>query len=192
MSTSVLFFGGYNATENQVKSWVASAQGLRSDVDFRGFPWPSGAASDDRSAVAGFRNAGLFKAAVKAVEASTAETVYLVGHSSGCAIANAVDEAFKDHDKIVLVSLDGFAPSKGQLARPSTQVWAAECEGVKSRNYHKGLKGRLKVYPATDCKTMWALHFSVVNTSANDADVPDVKGGWKNGYVNCRANLCWL
>lgn len=192
MSTCVFFFGGYNATENDVKAWVASAKGQKSAAEFSAYPWPRGAASDDRSAVTGFKNAGMFKTAVKAVESSNADLIYLVGHSSGCAIANAVDEALKDHSKIVLVSLDGFKPSREQLKRASTQVWGAECDGVKSRNYHDALKGQLKVYTATNCKTMWALHFSLVNSAANDKDVPNIKGGWVNGYVNCRANLVWL
>jgi hypothetical protein len=32
----------------------------------------------------------------------------------------------------------------------------------------------------------------VVNTAANDKDVPNIKGGWVNGYKNCKANLAWL
>ena len=45
----------------------------------------------------------------------------------------------------------GRFTSREQLARPSTQVWAAECGSATSRN-HDGLKkaigGRLKIYGA--------------------------------------------
>ena len=89
---------------------------------------------------------------------------------------------------LVLVSLDGFTPDGEQLKRSSTQVWGAMCAGVKSRNYHGKLGSRLKVYPATDCKTDWALHFSVVNSAATDKLVPTRQ----KGYFKCEANLVWL
>lgn len=41
---------------------------------------------------------------------------------------------------------------------------------------------------AGDCKSPWALHFSVVNAAASDASVKDVS----TGYANCRANLVWM
>jgi hypothetical protein len=191
MSTCVFYFGGYNATETDMKVWLGSAQSQKADVRFSAFAWPSGAASDSTSAVTSFRKAGKYASALAAVQASDAELIYLVGHSSGCAIANAVDRGLKDHSKIVLVALDGFAPDRNQLARPGTQVWAAECDGVKSRNYNalkKVVGGQLKVYPATNCKTSWALHFSLVNSAANDKAVTSIR----TGYAGCRANLAWM
>ena len=161
------------------------------DVQFSAFAWPRGAGADAPSAVTTFNKSGQFDAAASAIRSSDAELIYIVGHSSGCAIANAVDRSLKDHGKVVLVALDGFGPDRKQLARSNTQVWAAECDGVKSRN-HRSLKaavgGRLKVYTATDCKTAWALHFSLVNAAANDSAVKDIA----TGYANCRANLVWL
>jgi hypothetical protein len=156
------------------------------------YAWPAGASADKTSAVATFRSAGTFDKAVSDINASSKDSVYIVGHSSGCAIANAVDRAVKDHDRVGLVALDGFLPDGAQLARPSTQVWAAEGsrEGV-SRN-HDDLKeaigGRLKIYKATGCTTLMALHFSLVNAAATDASVPDIP----SGYTNCRANLVWM
>ena len=73
--------------------------------------------------------------------------------------------------------------------RPSTQVWAAVCGNTKSLNYPKGqVGGRLNVYEATDCKKLWALHFSLVNAAATDGTVH----GIATGYFQCRANLVWL
>ena len=191
MSTCVFYFGGYNATENDVKAWLASARAQEPGVQFTAYPWPRGAGPGASSAVGTFMSTGRFESAIGAVESSGAETIYIVGHSSGCAIANSVDRKLKDHSRVVLVSLDGFVPDSKQRARMNTQVWAAECQGRKSRNYagSKGVVGgRLKVYSATNCKTSWALHFSLVNAGANDAAVKSIA----TGYARCRANLIWM
>ena len=47
---------------------------------------------------------------------------------------------------------------------------------------------RLKIYKATDCNHEWALHFSVVNSAANDKAVTSIAAG----YAQCRANLMWM
>ena len=76
-----------------------------------------------------------------------------------------------------------------QLDRETTQVWGAVCEGVHSRNFpNSSLKGRRRIYTAKDCKTMWALHFSLVNAAATDDLVHNVA----TGYANCQANLLFL
>lgn len=191
MGTSVFYFGGYLASKTDINLWLGSARGLQPDVDFNGWAWPSGADSGQQAAVTGARKAGILKQALEAIGRSTADKVYIVGHSSGCAIANAVDEALKDHDRVVLVALDGFSPSPGQLARASTQAWAAECDGKVSGNYRRlkeAVGGRLKVWRATDAKGAWALHFSVVNAAASDRSVKKVQ----QGYANCRTNLMWM
>jgi hypothetical protein len=191
MSTYVLFIGGYHATQTDMNVWLGSAKAQQPDVDFDALPWPPGAGADANGAVSSFTKAGQYGSAITAIESSGADRIYIVGHSSGCAIANAVDRGLKDHSNVVLVALDGFSPNGKQLARPSTQVWAAVCGDVKSRNY-KALKeavgARLQVYKATDCKTMWALHFSLVNAAASDKVVKDIR----TGYAQCRANLVWL
>jgi hypothetical protein len=191
MSQQVFFFGGFHATQTDMNVWSGNAQAQKPDVGFNAFPWPSGAGADAASAVSKFASAGTLESALAAIRASAADTIYLVGHSSGCAIANAVDDRLDNHDKIVLVALDGFAPGRKQLARASTQVWAAECDGAKSKNYgplKKAAGGRLQVYAATACKTVWALHFSLVNAAASDDAVKSIA----TGYANCRANLAWM
>ncbi|MCP5450590.1 MAG: hypothetical protein H6972_08620 [Gammaproteobacteria bacterium] len=219
MSTFVLFFGGWRATPADMQAWQGSAKAQRSNVDFDAIPWPSGAASDASSAISVFTKRGGYKSAIAALQSSKADKIYIVGHSSGCAIANAVDAGLTDHSNIVLVALDGFVPNRKQLARQSTQVWAARtlklpfltlsanCVPKKgeqaddkciSRNY-RGLKNavgsRLQVYfAAPDCTTKWALHFSLVNSAANDKLVTgktsvDIVA---KGYSQCIANLVWL
>jgi hypothetical protein len=188
MSAFVVFFGGYQATQSNMDAWLTSAKGLKPNVEFSAFPWPHSASSGANSAVAAFTKSGQFKSAVAAIEASKADTIYIVGHSSGCAIANAVDKGLKDTSKVVLVALDGFTPDSNQLKRSSTQVWGAVCGDVKSMNYPGQAGGRRRIYEAKDCKTKWALHFSLVNAAATDSLVKSIA----TGYVQCRANLAWL
>jgi hypothetical protein len=189
MSTSVYFFGGYEASQTDIDLWLRSTKQQKPNIAFFGFPWPDDTPSTPAdSVVKGSKKSGQYKSALDAIQACSADKIYIVGHSSGCAIANAVDNGLKDKSKVVLVSLDGFTPDSEQLKRSSTQVWGAMCDGVKSRNYHGGLGSRLKVYQATDCKTEWALHFSVVNAAATDKLVPTRQ----KGYFQCLANLVWL
>jgi hypothetical protein len=188
MSDAVFFFGGYHATQDDIDSWLRSARMQKPIVEFAGFPWPADTGADADGAVKGFKKGGKFDSAVKSIEENKADTIYVVGHSSACAIANAVDAALKKTDNIVLVALDGFRPSDKQLDRTTTQVWGAECGHVKSRNFPGFDKGRRRIYQATDCKTMWALHFSLANAAARDHLVHSIR----TGYARCEANLSFL
>lgn len=194
MSTSVFFIGGWNAKQVHINAWVQSAQQQRPSIAFRGFPWPAGVTSyPETSVVKGSRENGQYRKALDAIKACKADTIYLVGHSSGCAIANALDKDLNDPDRIVLVALDGFVPDRDQRDRSSTQIWSAVNGNHKSKNY-KALKDLLGTelleYPAkTDCTTKWALHFSLVNAAATDKLIHDLI---ENGYRDCEANLCWL
>jgi hypothetical protein len=188
----VYFFGGYQATKDDVLAWCASAKAQKPTVEFTVYPWPSGAGAGEKSAVAGFTDSGQYDKAVAAIKASKARTIYIVGHSSGCAIANAVDQGLADTGKVALVALDGFAPNPKQLSRESTQVWGAECDGVRSMNYPGPSGGRRKVYQAKACKKKWPLHFSLVNAAATDSTVKDPPYHLTTGYAGCVANLAWL
>lgn len=191
MGAYVLFFGGYNATRTDINVWCASAAAQRSDATFDGYPWPHAANSDAESAVNTFSHAGSYQQAIGTAQECATGLLYLVGHSSGCAIANAIHRGLKDTSKVILVALDGFSPSRAQLAQPGTQVWAAECGKAVSRNHNalqRVVGGGLKIYNATNCYHEWALHFSLVNSAANDGAVKNIK----TGYANCRANLCWM
>ena len=158
-------------------------------VEFNGIPWPPDTPSyPAESVVKGFNKTGKYQSMIDAIQGSGADKVYIVGHSSGCAIANAVDKGLEYTEDIVLVALDGFTPDDDQLDRPSTQVWGAMCGDQPSKNFPGPSKGRRKVYPATDCKKLLALHFSLVNAAASDATVHDVA----SGYFKCKANLAWL
>jgi hypothetical protein len=204
MSAYVLFFGGYKATLPNIKTWTASAMNMKEKPGvFDGYPYPDGALSDGGEAVKAFTNskANDYATAIKKIEASKSDVIYIVGHSSGCAVANAVDAGLKDHTKIILVALDGYAPSNAQLARPSTQVWVAESDTGKSLHY-TDLKGRIKDYnlkakvknevriykASANCSTKISLHFSLVNLSSSDTLVQHIP----DGYKDCQANLVWM
>jgi hypothetical protein len=192
MSIYVLFFGGYQSTQPDVNSWLGSARAQRKDVVFDAVPYPAGAGAGGHSAVSAFANGDQYDGVITQIGTSGADQTYIVGHSSGCAIANAVDRDLIDHSHITLVALDGFVPDHKQLARPSTQVWSA-VGGDGTALHYKDLKdsvgSRLQVYPAaSNCTTRLALHFSLVNAAATDKIV----GSIKTGYRHCKANLVWL
>jgi hypothetical protein len=95
----------------------------------------------------------------------------IVGHSSGCAIANDVASATRlKGRKFRLLALDGYCPGPHLLSLDGTEVWAAECRGVRSRNY-ESLKARagkrFKVHHADVIKA-WPLHYSLVNLNVSD------------------------
>ena len=155
MSTFVLFIGGYHAKISDINLWKASAGDRMKDWKFDGYPWPPSAKdASDTSAIAAFK--GSMTEAIAKIVDGKYDQVYIIGHSSGCAIANKIDETLagklKDTSNVNLVALDGFAPSNAQRNRPTTQVWCAQ-DGKntsnKSKNYPflKGIDG-LKMYTA--------------------------------------------
>ena len=94
------------------------------------------------------------------------------------------------HTKIILVALDGYAPSDAQLARPSTQVWVAESgtgislnhdkmlDRIKDYNLKAKVKTRVNIHKAsTNCSTKLSLHFSRVNLSSSNDLVQHIPDG---------------
>jgi hypothetical protein len=191
MSTSVFFFGGWKANADNMKVWLDTARAQKSKIDFNAFPYPD-VGPDGDDAVAAFKE---LKSVADTIKKSKADLIYIVGHSSGCAIANAVDDALTDHKKIGLVALDGYVPSKGQRGSGRfTQVWSTKCGELKAL-HHDDLKGvvgaALQVFQPTDCNdktTMLSLHFCLVNKSASSLKIKHIP----EGYQKCQANLCWL
>ena len=193
MSTSVFFIGGWHAKPDHIASWVRSAQLKKPSVAFTGFPWPGDVTSwPPKDIVQGWKDKKQYQPVLDAIKACTADKIYIVGHSSGCAVSNAVDNDLNDPKRYVLVALDGVAPNDAQLNRNDTQVWSAKSGDNVAKNYwglFGTLKARLQVYQArTDCTTRIALHFAVVNAAATDKLVADIP----HGYTNCEANLMWL
>jgi len=186
----VFFFGGYQSSPSDVNLWSESARKQRPDVTFNAFPYPPDTPSEPPGNVL-----EKFRSAIESIKNTKADKIFVVGHSSGCAIANGVARRLSENDKIALVALDGFLPDAKQLKRPSTQVWGAVSGNAKSL-HHDGMKsgGKERFHEFTanpDCTTKVALHFSLVNRAANDRDIKNFHD-IKNGYKACVANLCWL
>ena len=186
MTILVVFFGGFQSSQPDMEKWLDSAGYQRGDVQFEAFPYPDIGRAGDKDAVNGFKQ---FDEATKKIEGSHADKIYIVGHSSGCAIANKANSLLKgDHKNITLVDLDGFSPSGDQVKGATVQAWSAEGDGGRghSVNWAKGKR----MYIAASATKPWSLHFSLVNTAATDAITKD---NYKTqGYAGCIANLAWL
>jgi len=163
------------------------------DVEYDAFPYPEGAGSRDTDAVNGFKK---YDEVMKKIKHTGAAMTYIVGHSSGCAIANEVNSRLGgDHQNVTLVDLDGFAPSPGQINKSSLQVWSAEgAKGGKSLHHDDWgrYSSQLQVNTAASATNKWSLHFSLVSTAATDAIKSSPDEDLKKGYAGCIANLCWL
>jgi muramoyltetrapeptide carboxypeptidase LdcA involved in peptidoglycan recycling len=193
MKVAVFFFGGFLASPLDIDKWLRSARTLKpTSFEFIGFPWPRGASADAAGAVKGFSHGGKLDSVIDDIQGNDADKIYIVGHSSGCAIANAVHAGLEYVGHHVLVALDGFKPNDDQLEDENTQVWGAMCEGKTSMNFPGPANGRRQIYTATNCKKTWPLHFSMVNTNSTDANTDLVDGDLSKGYLNCAANLCFL
>jgi hypothetical protein len=167
--------------------WCTSAAKQRGDVKFDAFPYPASVSYDDSSAVNGFRKQ--FDGAIKLIEDFGADTFFIVGHSSGCAIANELNSRLDgDHSKVTLVDLDGFAPIASQIKKSSVQAWCAEGAGGNGQSVHWA--NSKKKFISASATQPWSLHFSLVNSAATDAITQ--KNYKTQGYAGCVANLCWL
>src|SRR4051794_9080519 len=185
-----IFFGGYKAKPEQVDRWLASARKQKPGIEFGARPWPTGAATSSGDVgISVFKQTGQFDSLVASLKASPADKIYIVGHSSGCAIANEVDRSLKGSkvaSKLVLVALDGYRPDADQLGRENTQVWGAVSGAHKSFRYpkpeeKKKLEKNFYEYTArADITTEWALHYSLVNTAVTNGT-----GNLEHGYDDC-------
>lgn len=184
MSIHVVFFGGTAASQRNVDAWKKTAKKQRGDVKFDVFPYPAG--TDSQHPVEGFSKK--FDEAIKLIKATAADSLYIVGHSSGCAIANEVNSRLPASKSITLVDLDGFRVTPKQRKDSHVQAWWAEGPGGvgQSLNWHNG---KIK-YPAKYATNKYSLHFSLVNIEATN-DITK-ENWWIDGYDDCYANLCFL
>ena len=187
MSIYVVFIGGFRSSQPDMDLWKTSAQQQRGDVKFDAFPYPDIQDYSDTGAVNGF--AKRFDEVVQKIKDAAADTLFIVGHSSGCAIANEVNARVPgDHSGITLVDLDGFAPSAGQIQKSSVQAWCAE--GTRDKQHSVHWAAWKKKFVSGSATQTWSLHFSLVNLAATDKIT---SGNYKAmGYAGCVANLCWL
>ena len=180
-SVYVYFFGGYRSTVADVQAWGKSLEAKVPDATAIVFPYPPGASARDPLAEWSYSQ----DIAMHILGRSN-EPCIIVGHSSGCAIANDVASVALDlgTKNFKLIALDGFRPSQELLSLPGTTVWSAECNGVRSLNYdHLSSCQEFRVYYA-EVAEQWPLHFSLVNVN-----VSDEYGELEQGYRKCEANI---
>jgi len=188
MKIYVVFIGGFKSDQTAVGLWLASAKNLRGDVDFDAYPFPNINDSGRDSSVAGFEDQ--FDEVIKKIQDSHADKIFIVGHSSGCAIADEVNKRLGgDRTNVTLVDLDGFPPLHDQIAKSqAVQVWYAVGPHGKGESLnHKS--GRIK-YRALHATETWSLHFSLVNKAATNKI--NHKTYKTEGYAGCIANLDFL
>ena len=143
----IFYFGGYQADSGDTTMWATTVERKVKGVRAYGFPYPLQTTSSSP-----LMNWNLSPT----VASMVTDGDIIVGHSSGCAISNDVAQSSLLRGvKFKLIALDGFCPSPSLLKLPDTEVWGAECGGVKSRNY-ESLKAKagakFKVYEAAVIK----------------------------------------
>ena len=188
MKIYVVFIGGFQSDQTAIDQWLASAQCQRKDVVFDAYPFPNINHSDRIRSVAGFEDQ--FDEVIKKIQGSGADKIFIVGHSSGCAIADELNFRLGgDRKNVTLVDLDGFAPLPKQIAdSQQVQAWYAVGPGGKGKSKNHS-SGRIK-YQAIHATEDWSLHFSLVNKAATNKITKD--NYKKEGYAGCIANLDFI
>jgi len=170
--TQLFFFAGVDATHDDVASWKHSLERKR-PVKATVFHWHGELdAWDD----------GILDDISGTVVAGDS----VVGHSSGCEIANEVAARVLDRglSDFRLIALDGYTPNEVMMEMPGTVRWSAENvkTGATSRNYIVSDPPHYRVYRANVTRE-WPLHFSLVNLSVND-EYSTITDGYRNCDVN--------
>lgn len=182
MSMYVVFIGGYLSSQHDMHVWKASAS-----KQVRCLSLPRACKLVGCGCSPGFEKQ--LAAVVSDVESASANAFFIVGYSSGCAIANALNaRASGDHSRITLFNLDGFRARHDQIHGSKVKAWCAHGPGPKDKSIYWAEDK--EEYHFSSAKTPSALHLSSVNKAATNTIGGD--NLWKTGYPGCVANLCWL
>ena len=131
LKPTVLYFGGFKSTQKDMDAWQASATHEAGESYlFKAYQYPainSAQADDAVKAFGGPRIAGL----AREISEDLTRKYVVVGHSSGCAIANAVaEQALKLEGGVArnfcLIALDGFPPRAQLFDRMPISCWSSE------------------------------------------------------------------
>lgn len=165
-------------------AWAASAKIQRPDVEFETCHWIDGA--DPNDPVSSYHLT--LDRTSQQIKQFSNKTFVIVGHSSGCAVANELAERVFSLPNWHLVVLDGFRPDKELLSK--SDCWGAKSGVHCSRNFYALRQTpNFHVHQApVNCTANWPLHFSLVNLNASNENV----NGIYQGYVDCKTNLEWL
>lgn len=195
-TATLMYFGGYKSTQSEINRWTTSAVAQAGgSFEFVTFPYPTGASSSAASAVSEFGQEKIDQLAEE-IAANPSRQYVVVGHSSGCAIADAVADRVRQLvsgkiPNLELILLDGFLPSRAVRDVVSYKCVSAHNGSSKSLNW-TGMStcgAHFIDLPAPNCGSeLWCLHFSIVNSAATASTVQTIP----EGYTNCKANLSWL
>ncbi|MGZ3723841.1 MAG: hypothetical protein ACXVA9_12950 [Bdellovibrionales bacterium] len=212
--TPVVFFGGHNASEDQMVAWknrnnANSAYNSRFDFEAH---WLNNAANDKGDVET--KNAANIAACVAAINNSSfTGKVVLMGHSDGAWAVNAIVRGVRPENrhKIKVVNLDGYASNGPEFADVSVSCWTSyntaaqptppqSCsqisEGARSfyRDQMVGCKGTCRIFPVGDCPATkegrWCLHFKLVNSNVPKDLSKDTYG--PKGYAAVSPPLRYL
>jgi pimeloyl-ACP methyl ester carboxylesterase len=188
MKTHVVFFGGFQSSQPDMDLWLASAQQVCPGVIYNAFPYPAHASFARNAAANGFDSQ--YDDVLATIANVGADSLFIVGHSSGCAIANELNSRLPgDHKgRVTLIDLDGFSPWHHQIKGSDHQVWSAVESGGNGKSVNWDASHR--IFPSGSATQPWSLHFSLVNMAATD--IIDINTYPRLGYAGCIANLYWL
>jgi hypothetical protein len=191
-----MYFGGYKSTQSEINLWTQSAEAqLGTSYKLMTYPYPTGASSGASSAIANFGQSNIDNLAEEIVS-NPSISYTVVGHSSGCAIADAVAERVTTLQSgkipnLKLIVLDGFLPSAVVMNAVNYKCYSAYDRSTTSLNWSamQNCGANFVSLQAPNCgREVWCLHFSLVNSAATASTVQTIP----EGYNNCKANLAWL
>jgi len=180
---NIYFFGGYRSSHYDVMAWKNSVEAKLPKWGVTPFRYPDRSSAGDP--LEGWDGSDYIADLLMPGD-------IIIGHSSGCGVANDVAEHAVKLGKLKfkLIALDGFCPSSELLTLPGTAVWSARSRsGEHSLNYNalqEKAGDRFRIHE-TDVEMTWPLHFSLVNLAADD-EFDSIT----EGYRNCDANLAVL
>jgi hypothetical protein len=186
----VLYFGGYRSSESQMQEMQRLAR--LEKISMHTITYPSRDSSYEAAVIDG---AAIIRHWVGQINRNPDVEIQIVGHSSGAALAIEVARQVVPHDRMRLVILDGFLPSRTFQQNNQVECWAAMDStnpNLKSYNYSSTRAClRFHVLEYEGCTTSMCLHFALVNKNSFLNGITNANYG-RTGYENLRLQDKWL
>ncbi len=182
----VIFFGGWGATQEDMRTWEAR---VRSDLEygqrylFTGVPYPKGAGWREGEVLRPQSAKSLIEHYVQLVQKNPQREFVLVAHSSAGELVNAIGHRLPRSSRVKVVLLDGFNAAVHVQNKFPTICYYASSSMSQCRQRIAG--------PTVGCKQGKAgnmcRHFKMLNSSIG------ASARLAEGYVgNFKPNLNWL
>ena len=209
--TPVVYFGGNQASAEQVDSWSEVAQTspkYGSSFKFEGHSL-HGADSNEGDVLRA--SAAEIQGFIRAIDSPGFKgPIVLMGHSDGSWVASAIAGGVKElsKKKIRLVIQDGHAPHGPAFAHVNLQCWtsymsekqpsppkscrdiAPAARSLSTEEMAKCRPGSCRMLPQTGCTTKWCLHFRLINRNVPTGLRKDDHGSM--GYDRLLPQLSFL